>query len=218
MSASRRHVVSLTFVISLISFSFLNCASIRGGPSEDIASPANLHLNNSKSNNILEELKLKAQLGTIARYIGAKKQREGVQIRILNILLANGSELKITVTEVDSNELAVSLLKERVEKTLSIYDGHIDPYFAIITKKVSCPQEFMIQRMNDLKHTTDFMFGMYANFQNSIGACTKDMAEKRAIVRYFTCRNRLVEIEKFVPLKVLGNKELEDMQSFNCLP
>ncbi len=103
-------------------------------------------------------------------------------------------------------------LKSQIE---SLYDPKIDPYFAVITRKIDCPSEFLpkvkkSENENEIKIETE----LFASERKGLGACSKDSATLLAHVTHLYCKNN----ESFFEIKYFYPKEDSGHITLSCLP
>lgn len=127
--------------------------------------------------------------------------------------------LRFSSYETKSDEIARQLLREKTAELSSVYDNHIDPYFAAITKGTSCPEKFQPRKQEVSKgSTTLYIYSMFATDRNAIGACSSDLASKRALIGFLVCGAYLFEIEQFSNINEdISSEILKETSSLQCL-
>ena len=142
------------------------------------------------------------QAGSIReRYIVWKDDRNA----ILN--------LKIVFTE--SAEQAERLLKDKEAQLYSVYEEHIDPYFAVVTKKTQCPEQYQIKKTKR-EGSNASVYSMFANDWDTLGACNQEMAKKHALRSFLICGSNFIQMDKFVPIQYWNDSDIIENESLTC--
>jgi hypothetical protein len=96
---------------------------------------------------------------------------------------------------------AASLRERRIIEVLSVFKTEPEPYFAAISKSIQCPGEFQPKReVFGNGAATTVAVSAYGSERNTLGACTKSEAVKRATFIYLACGNNLLQMERFIPV------------------
>lgn len=109
---------------------------------------------------------------------------------------------------------AKDLFQESLIKLRSIYDVRRDAYFAVITKDITCPEEFKI-RESSLPDGR--ILSMYANDRGTLGACDEQTARARVSVALLLCGPSFIRVESFVPREVFTESDERMLTSLQCL-
>ena len=190
---------------TLIAFTLLGCSSKIISPPSEFSMAAHRAGFSFQGDSMFELIKEEA--GGEERY------------RIQYFVGRLSDDLKI---EVDSHRTANEnetnrLMKEQISKLLSIYDPHRDPYFAILTKNTSCPKEFQLEEVKNLKDSVKrSVFRGYTNERGTWGACTPDLAKQKAYSVFFVCEDRFIKVD-FRSSNNFSNSKIEEMiSSIQC--
>lgn len=140
-----------------------------------------------------------------------------VELHQIDAKAAGGRELQVSIYKMPSPEKAESLKKEKVAQILSVYDSHIDPYFALLTKATVCPEEFQPQQEEKAgTRGSPRLFFLFANDRNTIGACTKKIASRRAAIALVVCESNFIQVERYTPIQEWSHTDQDDVRSIDC--
>jgi len=140
-----------------------------------------------------------------------------VELHQIDAEAAGGRELQVSIYKMPSPEKAESLKRDKTAQILSVYDSHIDPYFALLTKATVCPEEFQPQQEEEEgTGGSRRLFFLFANDRNTIGACTKNIASRRAAISLLACESNFIQVEVYAPIQEWGSTDQDDVRSIDC--
>lgn len=141
------------------------------------------------------------------------------QLTVVELKNPNGLSLALRSYKMTSISAAQDMQAQKIALLSSVYDARIDPYFAVITKQTSCPNDFLPKTESVPKNGSNLLLvSAYANERNTIGACTEDLVRSRAYFAFLTCGPVFTQVEKFVPLPLAdASADQVELRSIDCL-
>lgn len=118
-----------------------------------------------------------------------------------------------------AKDAAESYMRDQKIKLESIFNPTPSPYFAVLTKEIECPKDFL-PTYNESENSGNKVsyYILYANERFHYGVCSKDLIKYRVIVAFTYCKNTedLYQLEYFVPDEDYDETGAELIESFSC--
>lgn len=127
----------------------------------------------------------------------------------------DGRLIRASLNEVSDENQASHLLAEELAKLRSIYEFHRDPYFAIISKSTSCPDQYQLSE--EKFEGGRFLLQAFANSRETLGACTESTAQHKALLLLLSCGKNFIKIESFIPKQNFNSSDVESIRSIQCV-
>ena len=115
-----------------------------------------------------------------------------------------------------SRDFADTYREEQNIKLESIFDPARSPYFAVLTKTIECPKDFLPTYQELSKDKSYYV--LFANERFNYGACSQDLIAYRAINGIVYCKNTgdLYHLEYFIPNEEYNEVLTEVVREFTC--
>lgn len=118
-----------------------------------------------------------------------------------------------------AKDAAANYINDQRIKLESIFNPAPSPYFAILTKEIECPKDFLPIYNESIKASNKVLYYiLYANERLNYGVCSEDLIAYRAINGFTYCENTkdLYHLEYFVPNEEYGETIEEIIRAFSC--
>jgi hypothetical protein len=129
--------------------------------------------------------------------------------------------VKETTLEETSKTKAQEIVHDKIQAVLSLYQDHDTPYAGFVTRKTTCPPQYLPKQTEKKKEEQMIVaLEIYANSREVFGSCSKDDISFRAFYAAIVCSDRSVIYEVTLFVKPTDNtitlQSLTD--SFQCPP
>jgi len=118
-----------------------------------------------------------------------------------------------------AKDVAERYINDQKIKLESIFNPIPSPYFAVLTKEIECPQEFLpVYKESTPTNNKVVYYILYANERFHYGVCSQDLIVYKAIYGMTYCENTQITylLEYFVPDQEYGEVVEETVRSFSC--
>lgn len=160
-------------------------------------------------------------ISSIENFIVEKKDTKRLQDSKIIDLTARRGEHVFRIKRITNmtKDVATRYIDDQKLKLESIFNPAPSPYFAVLTKEIECPQEFL-PAYGESANTNNKVayYILYANERFHYGVCSQDLIAYRAIYGMTYCENTedVYLLEYFVPNQEYSEVVEETVRSFSC--